>query len=72
MTLAEFKASFEGYTEGIGAAPNEAQWERIRTVVGRLCASTAPANPYAGYQTMNPGTSLSNFGVVGSNIKKPA
>lgn len=30
MTLAEFKAWFEGFTEDMDDAPNEKQWERIK------------------------------------------
>jgi hypothetical protein len=30
MTLAEFKAWLEGYSEAIGEAPNAEQWKRIQ------------------------------------------
>ena len=33
MTLAEFKAWFEGFTEDMDDAPNEKQWERIKARV---------------------------------------
>jgi hypothetical protein len=33
MTLAEFKAWFEGFTEDMEDAPNEKQWERIKARV---------------------------------------
>lgn len=33
MTLSEFKAWFEGFTEGMEAAPDEKQWERIKARV---------------------------------------
>ncbi|HEY0120631.1 MAG TPA: hypothetical protein VGC14_02530 [Rhizobium sp.] len=36
MTLAEFKAWFEGFTETLEAAPNEKQWERIKARVAEI------------------------------------
>lgn len=30
MTLAEFKAWFEGFTEGIKVVPDTSQWQRIK------------------------------------------
>jgi hypothetical protein len=33
MTLSEFKAWFEGFTEGMDAAPDEKQWDRIKARV---------------------------------------
>ncbi len=36
MTLAEFKAWFEGFTETLKAAPNEKQWERIKARVAEI------------------------------------
>jgi len=36
MTLAEFKAWFEGYTEGITGAPTEAQFDRIKKKVAAI------------------------------------
>ncbi len=36
MTLAEFKAWFEGFTEGMDAAPNEEQWKRIKDRVSEI------------------------------------
>jgi hypothetical protein len=36
MTLAEFKAWFEGFTEGMEAAPDEKQWERIKARVKEI------------------------------------
>ncbi|PDT47317.1 hypothetical protein CO661_14135 [Sinorhizobium fredii] len=33
MTLAEFKAWFEGFTEDMDGAPNEKQWKRIKARV---------------------------------------
>ena len=36
MTLAEFKAWFEGFTESMSKAPNEAQWKRIKARVKEI------------------------------------
>lgn len=36
MTLSEFKAWFEGFTEGMGAAPDEDQWKRIKARVAEI------------------------------------
>lgn len=38
MNLSEFKAWFEGFTEGMDGPPNEAQWNRIQE---RLATVTA-------------------------------
>lgn len=36
MTLAEFKAWFEGFTEDMGAAPTAKQWKRIKERVKQI------------------------------------
>lgn len=36
MTLSEFKAWFEGYTEGLEAAPTKAQFDRIKEKVKEI------------------------------------
>lgn len=36
MTLSEFKAWFEGFTEGMDAAPDEKQWDRIKARVKEI------------------------------------
>lgn len=36
MTLTEFKAWFEGYTEGLESAPTKAQFERIKEKVKEI------------------------------------
>lgn len=36
MTLTEFKAWFEGFTEDMDGAPSEKQWERIKSRVGEV------------------------------------
>jgi hypothetical protein len=36
MTLQEFKAWFEGFTENMSGAPNKDQWKRIRARVGEI------------------------------------
>lgn len=39
MTLAEFKAWFEGFTETMEGAPTEKQWERIQERVAQIDGS---------------------------------
>jgi hypothetical protein len=36
MTLQEFKAWFEGFTEGMPGAPNKDQWKRIKARVKEI------------------------------------
>lgn len=36
MTLTEFKAWFDGYTENLEGAPNGKQWKRIKEQVGKI------------------------------------
>lgn len=36
MTLAEFKAWFEGFTESMDGAPDEKQWDRIKARVKEI------------------------------------
>ncbi len=36
MTLSEFKAWFEGFTEDLAGPPNKKQWERIKVRVGEI------------------------------------
>jgi hypothetical protein len=36
MTLQEFKAWFEGFTEGMRGVPSEKQWGRIKARVGEI------------------------------------
>lgn len=36
MTLSEFKAWFEGFTEGVEAAPTEAQFAKIKAKVAKI------------------------------------
>ena len=36
MTLSEFKAWFEGFTEDMDSAPNKKQWERIKARVKEI------------------------------------
>ena len=36
MTLSEFKAWFEGFTESMAGAPDEKQWERIKSRVKEI------------------------------------
>lgn len=57
MTLTEFKAWFEGFTEDMGSAPNKRQWERIQARVKEITGHSvsypvyidryvAPVRPY--------------------------
>lgn len=39
MTLAEFKAWFEGFSETMEGAPSEKQWERIKARVAEINGS---------------------------------
>lgn len=43
MTLSEFKAWFDGYTEDIVGPPTEAQWEKIKA---KLIAAQASKPNY--------------------------
>lgn len=45
MTLAEFKAWFEGYTEGMDGPPNEKQWARIKARVKEIDGTTIIHSP---------------------------
>jgi len=36
MTLPEFKAWFEGFTESMSGPPNKKQWERIQARIGEI------------------------------------
>ncbi len=49
MTLAEFKAWFEGFTESMEGAPTEAQFERIKAKVTAFNAGLVqvPQDPLA-------------------------
>lgn len=44
MTLAEFKAWFEGYTEAIEGAPTAAQFDKIKKKVATLNVATTGLN----------------------------
>lgn len=54
MTLSEFKAWFEGYTEGLEAAPTKAQFDRIKEKVkeisGAPITQTVFLDRYRDYQ----------------------
>jgi len=39
MTLQEFKAWFEGFTDGMGDKPNAAQWKKIKAKVAKIDGS---------------------------------
>ena len=42
MTLADFKAWFEGFTENMDGAPNAEQWKRIRKKVKEIDGEWTP------------------------------
>lgn len=42
MTLSEFKAWFEGFTENIDGQPNKKQWQRIKIRVGEISSEPTP------------------------------
>lgn len=57
MTLSEFKAWFDGFTEDMPGAPTKKQWERIKSRVGEITGHAvtypvyidryvAPVRPY--------------------------
>lgn len=41
MTLSEFKAWFDGFTEAIGDRPSDKQWQRIKDRVAELDGTSA-------------------------------
>ena len=43
MTLNEFKAWFEGFSENLGEAPTKAQWKRIKARINEIDGS--PVSP---------------------------
>lgn len=45
MTLAEFKAWFEGYTEGMDSTPSVKQWDRIKARVKEIDGMTIIQTP---------------------------
>lgn len=45
MTLSEFKAWFEGYTEGLEGAPTKAQFERIKEKVKEIQGTVPTSYP---------------------------
>lgn len=69
MTLAEFKAWFEGYTEGMNGPPSGPQWDRIKARIGEIGSSHTGSVDFPSSATtttsitalFNKGRSLSNF-----------
>lgn len=57
MTLSEFKAWFEGFTENIDGIPSKKQWARIRKRVNEISDTPTPffveryLRPYYPYQS---------------------
>lgn len=46
MTLAEFKAWFEGFTEGMDSTPNAKQWDRIKARVKEIDGASVTREIY--------------------------
>ena len=42
MTLSEFRAWFEGFTENMDGPPNKKQWDRIQKRVKQIKSNPAP------------------------------
>lgn len=74
MTLSEFKAWFEGYTDGMGGQPpNAKQWDAIKAKVDKITGT--PVTPVYierhwpwYYQGYNPPVWLSNSTYTLSNV----
>lgn len=49
MTLSEFKAWFEGFTECMGGPPNAVQWERIQAKIAQIDDKPVPKVVYREY-----------------------
>ena len=49
MTLSEFKAWFEGFTESMDGPPNAAQWERIQSKIATIDDKPIPVTVYREY-----------------------
>lgn len=45
MTLSEFKAWFDGFTEAMDRPPDERQWERVKAKVAEIGVDRAPFAP---------------------------
>lgn len=46
MTLSEFKAWFEGFTENLNGPPNKKQWARIQKRVGEITRDSVHIDHY--------------------------
>jgi hypothetical protein len=61
MTLSEFKAWLEGFTEAIGGPPSQEQWDRIKEKVASIVEHPILTNPYVPiYSPFN----LPNFEII--------
>ncbi len=63
MTLQEFKAWFDGFTENIGEAPTKKQWARIKARVNEI-DGTAITYPYPWTWTCGNGVQSTTFTVT--------
>ena len=72
MTLSEFKAWFEGYTEGLDGAPTEKQFKRIKAKVAEITGTPISQTVFIDryrdfYRTYwNGGSGMGSFNVAGS------
>ena len=66
MTLSEFKAWFEGYTEGLESAPTKAQFERIKEKVKEISGTPITYPVYIDRYVQPRYWSASGAGSVGS------
>lgn len=53
MTLSEFRAWLDGFSEGVGDAPTPEQWQRIQQKLAEVI-EIAPAPPPAQWPTREP------------------
>lgn len=79
MTLSEFKAWFEGYTEALDGSPDEKQWKRIKAQVAKIdgapLTQTVFIDRYRDYKWPNwpyPYVSYSAGTAVGSAARQSA
>lgn len=68
MTLNEFKAWFEGFTDGMADAPTPEQWAKVKAKVG-LLASAPLLHDYSRVPQLigagQPGAIAQSYGVLG-------
>ena len=67
MTVSEFKAWFEGYTENLNSevAPSKKQWTRIKERIAEI--KEAPVPVYQQRRTVPYYSNIGGYGTVASN-----